>query len=369
LVNQLSGLESHAGNRIGRYYDVHSLDGEVMHLIGDLKGKTIEDFKSVISHMGTREAASVYNLKFPNIHEYRMKFVAIIESDGHLDDEGRLTYYEKNKERQKIAVGIFQEFGEFEVKVMKEDGIQVNLPRLLGSMADYWGIPRGDRAIHNKGLHESIINETLETKTHYLRQMVPEDGSISRDNVSVTRHLVLHAGKRMEKYREAFGIEPLANHDHIEFVCEHGIPQPAYLCYNAGDVIKLYISTLEELASEQEYSKTARDLIQIIDKNDHRLLDDEVNKILRPLGIQMKDSPRFVLYYRTSERLAVCYPACTQTKRDAIRWVLIAPPEHPSKMDAAIELVKSNLNRSKQIAMQIEEDGLHIHRTWEEYLH
>jgi len=369
IISQLSGLENPAANRIKRYDPASSLDGEIMHLIGDIQRKSLEEYKTVITHMGTKEAARVSNLKFPNIHEYRMKFVAIAESDAHLDDEGRFSYYEKNNERQRIAVGVFQEFGDFAVKTRKDNSIQVNLPRLLGTMAEHWGIPRGDKAIHNRGLHESIINETLEIKTHYLRQMVPEDGSISRNDVSVTRHLVLHAGERMEKYREAFGIKPLVNHEHIEFVREHGIPQPAYLCYNAGEVIKLHISKLEELATDQEHSKVARDLVQIIDKNEHKLLSDEVNHFLRPLGIEMKDNPRSILYYKTSERLSVCYPASTQTKNDAIRWVLIAPPEHPNKMDTAIELVNDDSNRSRQIAMQIEEDGLHIHPIWEEYLH
>ncbi|MFW9806292.1 MAG: hypothetical protein ACFFFK_06140 [Candidatus Thorarchaeota archaeon] len=58
----------------------------------------------------------------------------------------------------------------------------------------------------------------------------------------------------------------------------------------------------------------------------------------------------------------------TKTKNDAIRWVLIAPPNHPSKMNAAIDLIMGDENRSRQIAKQIERDGLAFDAVWEGYL-
>ena len=76
----------------------------------------------------------------------------------------------------------------------------------------------------------------------------------------------------------------------------------------------------------------------------------------------------FVQYYNDSQRLVLSSCGATATKDDAIRWVLIAPPNHPSKMEAAIELISSNEKRSRNIAKEIEKDGLSIDSTWEEYL-
>ena len=82
----------------------------------------------------------------------------------------------------------------------------------------------------------------------------------------------------------------------------------------------------------------------------------------------MKIKSNFVLYYRKSQRLSLSSSAETKTINDAIRWVLIAPPNHPNKMKRAIELIKKNKNLSKKIAKNIENDGLPIDSAWEEYL-
>ena len=370
LLSQLTRLENPAANRIRRYDSVYSFDGEVSHFIGDVTGKSLDEFKQIFSHMGTKEAARVSNLKFPEIHKFRMRFVAIAESDCHLDGEGRFSYYEKDIERREIAIDFFQEFGDFEVKLRKDNEIQLDLPRTFGVLAEYWGIPRGDKAIHNEGLHESVINETPEVKVYYPKEMVPEDGSISGHRVSVRRHNVLHAGKFTEKYRSEFGIEPLVDQRHIQFVIDKGTPQKEQLCYEKGEVIRLYCSDLEKLAEDRggKYMHLARDLLHIISENKNKLIADERDHIMNSLGVAVKVQENFVQYYPRSQRLSLCSSAVTKTKNDAIRWVLIAPPNHPSKMNAAIALITSDNNRSQQIAKQIEKGGFSIDTVWEGYL-
>jgi hypothetical protein len=370
LISQLTRLNKPAANRINRYEGVHSFDGEVMNLIGDLKGKSIEDFKSVILHIGTKKATCVSNLRFPEIHKFRMRFVGIAESDCSLDHEGRFFYYEKEIERQRIAINFFHEFGDFRVKRRKDNAVQIYLPRSFGVLAECWGIPYGDKAIHNIGLHESIINENIIIKMQYLREMVPEDGSICGTVVSIRRHNVLHAGKRMEKYRNMYGIEPVVNQKHIQFVIDEGTPQKSTLCYEDGDVIRLHLTKIQNISKDKtnRNSHIAKDLLRIIDDNKQRLLYDEKTHMIKPLGINMNIRERFVQYYTDSQRLALSSYGSTATKEDAIRWVLIAPPNHPIKMKAAIELITSNVEYSRKIAEQIKEDRLPVDSSWEEYL-
>jgi hypothetical protein len=246
----------------------------------------------------------------------------------------------------------------------------MDLPRSFGVLADYWGIPRGDKAIHNKGLHESVINESPEIKVYYPKEMVPEDGSISGNVVSVRRHNVLHAGKFTKKYRDEFGIEPLVDQRHIQFVKGEGTPQKEQLCYEKGEVIRLYISEMRIFAKDEksEYSQIAEELLCIIDENKHRLLGDEYTHILTPLGIHTNIRENFVQFYRKSQRLALSSSIETMTVDDAIRWVLIAPPNHPSKMNRAIELITRHKERSRMIVENIERDELSVDSIWEEYL-
>ncbi|MGY5880648.1 MAG: hypothetical protein RTV31_10375 [Candidatus Thorarchaeota archaeon] len=370
LMGQMSGLEDPAANRIRKYDSVYSFDGEVMHMVGDLQGKSLEDFSDVITHMGTKEAARVSNLHFPELGKFRMRFVGIAESDAHLDVNGHLSYYEKNEERMKIAIEFYQEFGDFVVKMHPTDKKRLDLPRLYGAMAEKWGIPRGDKAIHNGGLHDTVKHARLEDKPYYPREMVPEDGSVSGTVVSVTRHNVLHAGKKMEEYREKFGIEPVVTQEHIQFVIDEGTPQKEQLCYKEGDVIKLNLSKIQEIADDEKHtsSKIANDMLEIVYENKHQLLRDEADNIMKSLGIEMRVRESFVQYYRGSRRLALASHGATRGKDDAIRWVLIAPPNHPSKMKAAIELITGDEKRSWRIAGQIKNDGLSVDPLWEEYL-
>jgi len=370
LMGQLTQLEDPAANRIRKYDSVYSFDGEMMHIIGDLQGKRLEDYRDVITHMGTKEAAQVSNLHFPELRKFRMRFVGIAESDAHLAEDGRLTYYEKNKERMKLAIEFYQEFGDFEVKIHRTDKKRLDLPRLYGAMAEKWGIPRGDKAVHNIGLHETVKNAPLEDKPYYPKEMVPEDGCITGTCVTVTRHNVLHAGKKVEEYREKYGIEPVVTQEHIQFVIDKGTPLKETLCYEDGDVIKLNLSAIDGIANDESntHYEIANELLQIISENKHRLLHDEVHYIMEPLGIEMNVSEVFVQYYSDSKRLALSSHGGTSGRDDAIRWVLVAPPNHPSKMKAAISLITSDEERSWKIARQIESDGLSVDSLWDEYL-
>ena len=374
MLGQLTRLDDPAINRVQRYGSRHYLDGETMHFVADVRQQP-DEFKYVTKHMGISHRGRVENLKWPEIREFRMKTYAIIDSDGTLSPKGQLRYFEKNDARRNLVVEIFQEFGDFKVKEYREakgksEVVRIELPMVFGTMMKSWGIPEGDKAIHNKGLHESVINESLHIKVHYPREMVPEDGSISGNRISVTRHNVLHAGKKEEMYRNKFGIEPLVNQDHIDLVREHGDPQRAHLHYKEGEVIRLYRSKIDEIAEEgnDRVSHAAKDLLRIISENKNRLLSDEVEHILEPLGIEIRHDAYYVQYFSKSQRLALSSTADTKTKDAAIRWVLIAPPNHPIKMDTAIELIKSDKIRCRKIAKQIELDGLSVHPIWEEYL-
>ena len=127
---------------------------------------------------------------------------------------------------------------------------------------------------------------------------------------------------------------------------------------------------IDEIAEEgnDRVSHAAKDLLRIISENKNRLLSDEVEHILEPLGIEIRHDAYYVQYFSKSQRLALSSTADTKTKDAAIRWVLSAPPNHPIKMDTAIELIKSDKIRCRKIAKQIELDGLSVHPIWEEYL-
>ncbi len=368
VMNQLSHLEKIPANRVCRYRKPPYLDGETLHFIGDTTDQSLEDLKPRLSHIGKREGGRVHNLQFPDIHVYRTVFVAVMGSDGHHALDGWIAYYEKDPERRKLAIDDFQRFGDIDIRMNPKRPTDVPLPKVLSPMARHWGIPRGDKAIHNKGLVESVIKEPLEVKVTYLPPVIAEDGCFSGGRFTITRANELHAGKKAEKYREMFGIEPLVTQEHIDFVCEHGTPLKADLCYRDNDRVRLTVSELQDLSESKDLvdSERAGKLISIINENPNRLLNDEVHQIIRPLGIKMRHKPDHLVYYKQTERLSLKSRAATESVSDTIRWALIAPPDHPSKMAKVVKFIHKKPEKVKRIKEQILRDGLSVAKVWEE---
>jgi hypothetical protein len=374
LLSQVTHLANPPANRVRRYGEVHYLDGEAFHFICDAIGhQTL--YQEIPTHLGVSHRGRIENIKWPSLGEFRMKTYAIIESDGTLSPKGQLRYFEKNDNRRLRAVGIFQEFGDFEVKEYRgpsgeDEVVRVELPMAFGAMMKYWGVPEGDKAVHNKGLHEVIATEETQVKKHYLMEMVPEDGSISGRTISVTRHNVLHAGKKAKHYRETYEIVPVVTKEQIDFIRRHASPKAAYLDYETGDVLELPMDTIRAIAGNSQHpqARTAREVLQVVHENPNRLLVDEEAEIAGALGIRMKRRVKSLLYYRESGRLSLCNESRTASVDDALRWVLIAPPDHFLKMAAASNLVNGSSSRVKRVTSEIERDGLSVHPVWRDVL-
>jgi len=75
VLNQFNRAEGVPINRVRRYGEPYYLDGEALHFIADTLGQGLEDLKPRLSHLGMKEAGQVTDLRFPDIHVFRMKKV------------------------------------------------------------------------------------------------------------------------------------------------------------------------------------------------------------------------------------------------------------------------------------------------------
>ncbi len=373
IVKQLSHLENAPAERLIRRGKRHYVDGETLHFINSVTGKTLNDLKPTISHVGRWGPKQIANPKWPEIRTWRIKTVAIAESDCYLDVSGTLTYYEKDRRRRQLAIKHFQEFGDFDgsassVSDRQEDMKRVRLSVVYGRMARYFGVPEGDKAIRNKGLAECIIKESLENKIEYLREMVGEDGTFS-GRFGITRASTLHAGVKAKGYETRYGIRPKVTQEDIDFVLSNADPMSENLCYGKGDRVRVRVSTLSNLrwSEDEVIAEKATRIVDIIRQEKSRLLTDEVHYIIEPLGIRMTENPTYVTYYADSRRLSVEWIAKSSTKEDTIRWALLAPPNHPEKMEKVVGFLRKHPERVQKVRKGIEEDGLSPSAIWEEY--
>jgi len=371
IIGQMSRIEGAAADRTKRYDDRHYFDGEVLHLVLDLKGMRLEDIKDRISHLGTSERGRISDPQFPEPRSWRMRTVAIIESDGHLTPVRQLRYFEDNDARRMTIYEEFGEFGEFRLKERIKrtphgSVVEVSLPMSFGRMMKYWGVTEGDKAIRNRGLDERLTQETPEIKVDYAREMVPQDGCFSRDHFSIVRDNALHMGVKEVPYAK-YGIQSVVSAAEVEFVRERGRPLPAGLGYEYAARKMLYVTEIRQIAESNAnpYAEAARKLYASIFQNPNRLLKDEVEQMMKPLGISMAVRARNVIYYRDSQRLSVSWEARTSSIADAIKWALIAPPNHPKKMSAVVKFVTENKDSIEKAKEEIQRMGLGVHPTWE----
>jgi hypothetical protein len=338
-----------------------------------MTGRTLENFVPMISHMGITHRGHVTNLQWPEIRKWRMRAVAIIESDGHVALNGQLEYTEKDDERRALVIDIYREFGDFEVYEYfgpEEDDVpKVRFPMVFTGVMRFYGIPKGDKAIWNRGLHECLVNETPEMKIYYLEEMVPEDGCFSNGRFSITRGHVLHAGDKAKKYEREFGIKPVVTQEDIDFVIDHGDPMPEGLGYEEGERIMLRITKLERMTKHPDpiIASRAKKLMRVVNDYPNRLLDDEARNILNPLGIFLEPRADSLIYYKGSKRLSAEWHLACNKIADNIRWALLAPPNHPRKMKKVVAFVKSHPKIVSEVKSRLEKEGLKIHPIWEVY--
>jgi hypothetical protein len=356
LINQLSGLENHANNRIQRYGVNHYLDGETLHLIGDSLNKPNE-YKRVTTHLGISQRGRVTNLKWPEISEFRAKTYAIIESDGTLSPKGQLRYSEKNDVRRKLAIEEFQEFGDFKFKEYrgpsgKEQVARVELPMIYGSMMKYWGVPEGDKAKQNRGFSDAVINTPIQKRLHYLPEVGAEDGCFSDRRFYIGRSHVIEAGSFYD--------------DLVKFIQNYGTGLKASLHYKTGERIQLRMSKIHELANNEDsdIQRKAKRIEELVSEQPNRLLNDEEKHILQPLGINVTTKPQRLLYSYKTGRVSIEWKTRTRSVNDSMRWALIGPPNHPEKMKAVHDFLKTRDKRMKDVSQQIRADGFEIHPLW-----
>ncbi len=89
--------------------------------------------------------------------------------------------------------------------------------------------------------------------------------------------------------------------------------------------------------------------------------------MIQPLGIEMNSGSVHLRYYRDSRRLSLVSSAASSTVADTIRWVLIAPPNHPENMKRAVNLVQDYQAKAQDAKKRIIDDGLDIHPSWKEH--
>ncbi len=305
------------------------VEGRVLRFYLDAMGMSLTDLEGRITKIaGPNGQAGIKNPRFPKGEELEVsmaRLTASIVSDGHLRESGRITYLEKNLERIERVRQILTNFGDIKVEGGFRKGVyEIHIPCQIGLALIEWGMTPGDKAIHNPGLSERILNGSERVRGAYLEELIPEDGYFHPSTgFAWNRSHALHAGNKTADS----GFEQRISQDEVSLMQEFGTKSKKLVKRKS-----ISYGALKELQTHDDhrFADAARNLVQAINENPNRLIRDEC-RIAESLGIQVTLLPDQVRYSLATGRVSVRWRASTTSVDDALRWADICPPNDIEK--------------------------------------
>jgi hypothetical protein len=257
----------------------------------------------------------------------KARLAAVIVSDCHLRESGRITYNEEHPERIDIVQDTVRQLGDITLEKTFRKGVyEVHIPNQIGLMMIQEGMTPGNKTINNPGLPKHFQDWCHEAKCAYLEELIPEDGSFDiRGRFSWSRSHAIYVDKEKENY----DFESKISSGEINLVIEKG-----RLSKGIIDQYALSFGELEKLQDDQNssISETARHLTKAALESNNRLIEDE-KEIAESIGVEISLNPANVKYFPKTGRVTIKWKAVTHTREDAIYWARTCPPNDVRKRE------------------------------------
>jgi hypothetical protein len=305
------------------------LEGKIVRFYLDATDRRLSDLEGRVTKVtGVNGQAGIENPRFPESEELEVlkaRLAAIIASDCHLRESGRIAYNEEHLERINRVQEILSNFGDITLRPKLRPGsYEVHIQNQIGLMMIHEGMTPGNKSIQNPGLPEGYLDWSEEARRAYLEELIPEDGNFSTNKgFSWCRNHALYDKEAVEKR----GFSSQITTREIELVKDKGNPSEGLIVQ-----YELAYGALERLQQSENHnhSLAARNLVRTISTSSSNLIEDE-RRIAESLDIKITLSPTSVKYFPKSNRVSIKYTARTTSKGDAIRWGEICPPNDERK--------------------------------------
>jgi hypothetical protein len=305
------------------------VEGKVIRFYLDVTGRRLKDLEGrVVKVTGVNGQAGIENPRFPegkNLEVLKARLAAIIASDCHLRDSGRVTYNEEHLERIARVQAILQNFGDIRLRpVFRHGSYEAHIQNQIGLMMILEGMTPGAKAINNPGLPRGFLEWSEEARMAYLEELIPEDGSFSaKKGFAWFRSHLLYSGD----INDSSSFKSVISSDEVELVKRKGNPSRGLVPQS-----ELAYGILWKLQKSKDNieAQLAANIVRAVDENRNNLIDDET-EIARSLGIGVTLSPTSVKYFPKTGNVSVKWTASTTTKEDARLWAEDFPPNDERK--------------------------------------
>ena len=370
-LSQLIGqLTNHKNRKIpsdGIYPDLKPdksyLMGETLKFYIDLTGLSIEDITPIITQLGKQK-----QIIKPQILSNRAfliltsRLFAIIGSDGHIQKSiFRCQYSEYDSIRRNQVAEIISTLGNFSLRNRRLPNGELTgfyIPSVIGRLLINLGMPAGDKVLQGVRLPLFISNGSIEVKTAYLQEVIPEEGCIvitkhtDRAYILIGRRTVLYENRKARSY----GFVNKLSANLVEFIRKKGVEQKRN--FGLPDFSATYIvltpPRLRKLkhSGNPEIQFMASELEHVIESHPPSYLIDE-QALCRSIGIETKERWTEITYSRKTGRISVAWQFRTRRQKDAARWGLLAIPNDTRKHAILAKWMQRHYAMIEEVKKQI----------------
>jgi len=322
--NHLSGLgQNHLSRVISQLLNLnskqvyHNLRYSHPRLIGGILAFLLDitDTFESLSHGSVKAIGHNQSIADPiflsneGFLELMARLYGTIATDGTMDRNCSITYYESNKDRRHRVLSLLSQLGlvNATMSLSGENTDAINIPAIIGRMLEKLGLLRGDKVLQSVTLPEFIRNGSYRTQIAFLEEIIPEDGWITfRDDDGMSIIVGLDGTRILVEKRkmDAYSFSNLISQAAIDFIIDNGT-DTEWVRGKETYVYKVIAPSLIEELSRRGNS-VADGLLQKILRNPPRMLQD-VQDMLRMLGIESNLRPVRVTYSQRTKRVSMAW--------------------------------------------------------------
>lgn len=322
------------------------LMGESLHFFVNTLGIEFQslqsEFKKIGRNLNIHGLGGIHNPRFPigeSFHEFRIRSIAVIASDGNISlPKKSLSYSDNDSSRIMYVKNLFfSNLGDIHYRETKDGkNTQIVMSVVVGKLLEKWGIPAGDKIIQSFRLPETVFDAPPRIRKVYLEELIPEDGSFNTTGKSGVfewrRASLLAIGKKAAHYNFETILSPDLWH-FIENQSEERIIQIGNERPRNEKILRWsHIQDLINTSVDSKQKEIAKQLERLVLENQSRLLQSE-SELCKSLGIDVSISPMQIHIYETG-RVAVQWRGKTASQSDALRWAILSPPSSGYKRTA-----------------------------------
>ena len=368
LIRQISNYGGNNETRVGRYnidlYSKSYLASETYHFLVDASGAEHRNSLNLVRRIGFgRQIHNPQYLEQEILLELLARLYATIGSDGSIESDYSVKYYECNHARREKVAETLAQLGEVGLSNLHWYGrlYGFRMPPVIGRLLVRVGMPIGDKVLQGVRLPGFIINGSLKIQLAYLEELLPEEASftVSRGKyakIVLNRSVVLYDPNKGNRYEFEQEIE----RRHAEFIRQFGKMEMRSYGREASD--QFYVFSLSKLrnlvdSAGRAVSTVASELLDVVLNTPPRYLLDE-QRICDSIGIGTKVYPGVIALSERTNRVSVRWCLQTSGQDEAIKWVLLAPPNDVIKRKKTIEWMKQHSDRVGHVKERLRRAGL-----------